>query len=140
MWEDCRYRVEALNILLHIAKEVEEHLNSVKKHIEMEEYVRAIDTVDELLHFLTDSISQYLQSPLKHPNMNQLDMKIRMYRQTELNVMMNDANSTMQVMKKSINKGLLEEVQILDQTITEVEDYLVKLRGLCFEVLQCLCK
>lgn len=135
MWEDCSHRIEALNLLLHIAEELEEELDSAKMCVRAEEFERAMDMLDELLQQLVESLSRYPQNPPnKHPNMNTLDLKIMNFRLGELKLMMNDIESVKQKLKKLFEEGLRDKVEVLNQALLEIEDYLVKLKGLCFDV------
>lgn len=134
MWEDCSHRIEALNLLLDMAGELEEGLISVKKLVSADEYERAMDSIDELFQTLVDSISRYPQTPPSHPNTNALDLKMMNFRLGELKLVLNDTNSVRQKLKKLSEEGLQDEGEVLNQAVSAVEDYLVNLKGLCFDV------
>ena len=135
VWEDCSHRIEALNTLLHITHELEENLNAAKKHFDSEEFKGATDKLDELLQSLLDNTSQYPEhSPGNHPNTNNLDMKMRNFRQNELESMKEDIKSTKWNLMESFTEGPGDQVESLNQIIKKTEDYLVKLKGFCYEV------
>lgn len=135
VWEDCSHRIEALNTLLHIAHELEENLNAAKKHFNSEEFERATDKLDELLQALLDNLSQYPEHPPgNHPNMNNLDVKMRKFRQNELESMKEDIKSTKWNLMQSFEEGPCDQAESLNQIIKKTEDYLVKLKGFCYEV------
>lgn len=131
MWEDCSHRIEALNVLLHMAEELQEGLIEAKKCIYAEEFDRAMGMLDELLKLLVESLSHYPELPPKHPNMNTLDLKMRNFRLGELRLMVNEIESAKQRLPE---EGSQDKVEVLNKTVLNIEDYLVKLKGLCFDV------
>lgn len=134
MWEDCSHRIEALNLLLDMAGELEKGLISAKKLVYAEEFESAIDSIDELLQTFVDSISRYPQIPPSHPNINTLDLKMMNFRLDELRLMLNDIDSVKQMLKKLFEEGLQDKVEVLNQAVSAVDDYLAKLKSLCSDV------
>ena len=117
-----------------MAEELEENLVAAKKCIYAEEFEKAIDALDKLLELLADSLSRYPQNPPEHPNMNTLDLKMMTFRQNELKIIVGDINSVKQRLKKLFEQGLEDIVDVLNQAVLKIEDYSVKLKGLCFDV------
>lgn len=130
-WEDCSHRIEALNILLHMAEELQENLTAAKKRIYAEEFDRATDMLDELLQLLAESLSCYPQDPPKHMNMNALDLKMMNFRLGELRLMVDEIKC---VKQRLFEGGSQDKADVLNQVVSNIEDYLVKLKGLCFDV------
>lgn len=134
MWEDCSHRISALNLLLHMAKELEENLVAAKKSIYAEEFERAMDELYKLLETVAESLNHYPQNPPEHPNMNNLDLKMMNFRHEELRIMVDDIESVKGWLKKLFKKELRDRVDELNKIVLKIEDYLIKLKGLCFDV------
>lgn len=135
VWEDCSHRIEAFNTLLHITHELEENVNAAKKLFDSEEFKGATDKLDELLQALLDNTSQHPEnSPRNHPNTNNLDVKMRKFQQDELESMHEDIKSTKWNLMRSFEEGPCDKAESLNQIIKRTEDYLVKLKGFCYEV------
>lgn len=132
MWEDCSHRIEALNLLLHIAEEVEENLKTARKYIDAEEFKMAVDKLDSLLDSLDRNLNQCLKTTPKHHNMNQLDLNMRTFRHSEFAIMMEDIPFTKRELVLSCDGEIIKP---LWKIMMKVEDYLARLKGLCFEVI-----
>lgn len=118
-----------------MAEELEDNLNAAKKCIYAEEVRTATDKLDDLLQLLTDNLSQYPKNPSDHPNVNNLDLKMMTFRQGELKLLMDDVTSVRPKLKKLFDNGLREdEMETLNQAVLDIEDCLIKLKRLCYDV------
>ena len=127
MWEDCSHRIEALNILLHMAGELEENTMAAKKHMDVEDYEKTIEVLHKLFQSLIDNLSQFPNNPPNHPNTNDLDKKTWLFRYNKIKLMAERINV--------LQKQLSLDSKVLHNTMAKVEDYLAEFKGICFEVL-----
>jgi hypothetical protein len=117
-------------------KELEEDFVAARKGIYAEDHEGAMDSLDRLFDKLADSLSYYPKDPPKHPNFNTLDLKMMNFRLDELRLMVDDIKLVKQRSKKLFEEGRnsQDKIEVLTQASLRVEDYLVKLQGLCFDV------
>ena len=131
MWEDCSHRIEAHNILLHMAGELEENTKAVKYHMDLEDYENTIEALYKLFQSLIDNLSQFPKSPPNHPNTNTLDKKMWFFRFDKINYMVERIN----LLKKKLSDKCLLDTKLLHQMMAEIEDCLAEFKGICFEVV-----
>ena len=135
VWEDCTHRIETLNILLHTVAELEGNIKTVKAYVDLEKYGSANEVLYKLLNSLLDTLSHFPKSSCSHQNTNTLDKKMALFRIHKINVMLERINVLKQ---KLLEKSPLDSRNDLCDTIAETEECLAQIRGLCFEVMNCL--
>ncbi len=124
-WEDCSYRIESLNILLHMVGRIEDGLKAVSKIMEVENYDNDIvrNEIGEILDNLSEDLDQSLPS-LPTQGVTKLDRLTRERRILEWDFIKNDADN----LRRNIYENPIQEL------ISEVEDYMFRFKNLAIEV------
>ena len=124
-WEDCLYRVEALNILLFMVDSLTEGINSVKKYMEIENYEN--DIVRNMIGEILDNLSESLDQPLPElpvQGFTKLDKLVWDRREKEWTFLQEDSENLRRNLSLKPHQELL----------VEVEDFMLRLKALAIEV------
>lgn len=124
-WEDCLFRIEALNIILYMVEDMCNAVDGIKKYMQVENYdndmVRSM--VGEVLDSLSENLDQSLPE-LPAQGFTRLDKQVRGRREKEWIYLREDA--------ELLRRNLAEKPH--QELVTEVEDFMLRLKALAIEV------
>ncbi len=126
-WEDCNYRIEALNIILNRLKFLEENLYEIKQLLEYPlKHLQASQKIYDFLLEFYDSLDQQLPMG-PGTDINLLDARMNEMRKNEFTAMKRGIDA----MKTSLDK---REKDVTKDIIAKLDDYLHRIKYLCVEV------
>ena len=130
-WEDCLYRIEALNILLYMVESMTTAINAIKKYMEVENFDNEVvrNMVGEILDNLSENLDQNLPALPAQGLFTRLDKNVWERREQEWNFLKEDAD----VLRRNLTEKPHQEL------VTEVEDFMLRLKSLAVEVRSCMC-
>ena len=124
-WEDCLYRVEALNMLLFLVESMSKGIEAIKKVMEVENYdnetVRGM--VGDMLDHLSMSLDQSLP-PLPAQGFTKLDKLVWERREAEWECLRADAEALRMNLREKPHQEL----------VSDVEDFMLRIKALAVEV------
>ena len=124
-WEDCLFRIEALNLLLFMVDSVAEGISSIKEYMKMGNYENDVvrSMVGEILDKLSESLDQSLPD-LPTQGFTKLDKLVWERRGIEWTYLQGDVD----VLRREM--GLKSHEDLL----VEVEDIMLRFKALANEV------
>lgn len=124
-WEDCLYRIEALNILVYMVDSLSAGIDAIKKYMEVENYENDIvrNMVGEILDSLSENLDQCLPE-LPQQGFTRLDKLVWERREQEWNYLKDDAD----LLRRNLSLKPHQEL------LSEIEDYMLRLKALAIEV------
>ncbi|XP_048584806.1 myoferlin isoform X2 [Nematostella vectensis] len=140
-WENIAFRIEPLNLLSNTCDRLEEALNHTKEKIKNNPIgdMESVSLVYNMLEKVVRECSyvrQFLKDTLpKLPRVrNKSDMKVQALRDFELRGIVRDATDEIQKRKdEEMYPSAREVIPGDDVNLSEVENFLLRLRGLVFE-------
>ncbi len=124
LWEDCRYRIESLNILLFLVESLDVAIAKIQKKLGME--IVDLDEVRQDIGVVLDKFGETLDQdlpPLPCHGMTRLDKLRHERRMQEWESVKLDMGNLRFNLGKSV-----------EELVTDLEDYKLRLKALALEV------
>ncbi len=124
-WEDCLYRIEALNILLFMVETLSKGIDAIKKVMEVESYDN--ETVRNMVGDMVDHLSESLDQPLPQlpaQGFTKLDKLVWERRETEWEYLRADVD----VLRMKLREKPHQEL------VSDVEDFMLRIKAMAVEV------
>ena len=124
-WEDCLYRIEALNILLFMVDTMCRGIDAIKKVMEVENYDN--ETVRSMVGDMVDHLSQSLDQSLPTlptQGFTKLDKLVWERREAEWESLRTDADNLRVNLREKPHQEL----------VSEIEDFMLRIKALAVEV------
>lgn len=124
-WEDCLYRIEALNMLLFMVEMLSKGLADIRKVMEIENYEN--ERVRNMVREMIDHLSETLDQPfpeLPKQGFTRLDKLVWERRNAEWEILRADVDNLRMMLNDRTHLDL----------VSEVEDFMLRIKALAVEV------
>lgn len=130
-WEDCLYRIEALNTLLFMVDSMTEDVNRVKKYMQVESFEKEVvsNMISKVLDNLSESRYRRLLPDLPARGFTQLDKLTLERREREWALLLEDTDSLRTEIGRMTHGELLMEIE--DQIIPKIKELAVEVSADC---------